>query len=93
VGWYGDMDLPPHAWKLLKAGPLDARIVIGAPVPLEDFHDRKSLARHSEDEIRSNLVRTLRGGDRDRALLITRPNSRPQPVKPPTGRASTGRMV
>ena len=93
VGWYGDMDLPPHAWKLLKAGPLDARIVIGAPVPLEDFHDRKSLARHSEDEIRTNLVRTLRGGDRDRSLLITRPNSRPQPVKPPTGRASTGRMV
>ncbi|HRY08184.1 MAG TPA: lysophospholipid acyltransferase family protein, partial [Hyphomicrobiaceae bacterium] len=61
IGWYGDMDLPPHAWELLKAGPLDVRIMVGPPVPLDAFADRKGLARHSEDEIRANVVRALRG--------------------------------
>ena len=34
VGWYGDMEMRSHAWRLLKAGPLDVRIRVGAPVPL-----------------------------------------------------------
>lgn len=81
VGWYGDMDLPPHAWELLKAGPLDARIVVGSPVPLDDFADRKSLARHSEDEVRTNVVRALRGLNQDAPITPTRPAARPTPVR------------
>lgn len=81
IGWYGDMDLPPHAWQLLKAGPIDARIVIGAPVPLDDFADRKALARHSEQEVRANLVRALRGLPRDAPLTPTRPAAGPAPVR------------
>ncbi|MBU2580405.1 MAG: 1-acyl-sn-glycerol-3-phosphate acyltransferase [Alphaproteobacteria bacterium] len=61
VGWYGDMEMGSHAWQLLKAGPLDVKISVGPPVPLADFKDRKELARHSETEIRSELVRILRG--------------------------------
>lgn len=61
VGWYGDMEMGAHAWQLLKAGPLDVTIHIGPPVPLEDFTNRKELARHSEQEIRTELVRILRG--------------------------------
>lgn len=79
VGWYGDMDLPPHAWELLKAGPLDARIVVGAPVLLDDFADRKALARHSEDEVRANVVRALRGLAPDVPVTPTRPASGPVP--------------
>lgn len=93
VGWYGDMDLPPHAWKLLQAGPIDARIVIGAPVPLEEFADRKSLARHSEDEIRNNLVCTLRGGDREQDIVTTRPRSGPRTKPHRPARPRSGRMV
>src|SRR5688572_28080389 len=37
VGWFGDMEMQSHAWALLKAGPLDVRIRIGAPAPLEAF--------------------------------------------------------
>lgn len=61
VGWYGDMEMGSHAWQLLKAGPLDVKISIGPPVPLQEFADRKELARHSEAEVRTELVRILRG--------------------------------
>ena len=30
VGWYGDMEMGRHAWNLLKSGPLDVRIMVGA---------------------------------------------------------------
>lgn len=61
VGWYGDMELAGHLWRLLKAGPLDVSITIGPPVPLADFADRKALARHSESEVRTSVMRLLRG--------------------------------
>jgi 1-acyl-sn-glycerol-3-phosphate acyltransferase len=60
IGWYGDMEMGGHAWNLLKSGPLDVRIVIGEPVPLDRFADRKQLAAHTEAEVRCNLVRLLR---------------------------------
>ncbi|MCH9809197.1 MAG: 1-acyl-sn-glycerol-3-phosphate acyltransferase [Alphaproteobacteria bacterium] len=78
VGWYGDMEMGSHAWQLLKAGPIDATIRIGPPVPLADFADRKELARHSEQEIRTSLVRILRGRPPDQAIELT-PNDR-EPV-------------
>jgi lyso-ornithine lipid O-acyltransferase len=61
VAWYGDMDLASHAWRLLGLGPLDAQIRIGPPVPLDDFADRKELARYAEGKIRSDVAELLRG--------------------------------
>lgn len=60
VGWYGDMEMGSHAWHLLKAGPLDVHVVIGPPVAIESFADRKALARHVETELRHDVVRMLR---------------------------------
>ncbi len=60
VGWYGDMEMGPHAWALLKAGPLDVHIRIGEPVPLSDFADRKELARYTETQVRQAVVDLLR---------------------------------
>ncbi|HYD15394.1 MAG TPA: lysophospholipid acyltransferase family protein [Hyphomicrobium sp.] len=73
VGWFGDMEMQSHAWELLKAGPLDVRIRIGAPIPLGEFADRKDLARRSEDEIRENVVRILRGYPADMSVVTTTP--------------------
>lgn len=73
VGWYGDMEMQSHAWELLKAGPLDVSIRIGDPIPLDDFADRKDLARRSEDEIRRNVVGLLRSYPRDADIAVTRP--------------------
>jgi 1-acyl-sn-glycerol-3-phosphate acyltransferase len=60
VAWYGDMDLASHAWRLLGLGPLDAHIRIGAPVPLDQFQDRKALARYAEERVRNDVVAMLR---------------------------------
>jgi 1-acyl-sn-glycerol-3-phosphate acyltransferase len=73
VGWFGDMEMQSHAWSLLKAGPLDVRIRIGAPIPLEEFADRKDLARRSEAEIRENVVRILRSYPDDADIMVITP--------------------
>ncbi len=70
VGWYGDMEMLSHAWRLLKAGPLDAHIHIGPPVPLDDFADRKELARHTEAQVREHVVRILRDKPRHEELVV-----------------------
>lgn len=69
VGWYGDMDMAPHAWELLKAGPLDVAIRIGPAVPIDHFKDRKHLAAHAEEEVRRNVVAMLRKNRSDAAPL------------------------
>lgn len=61
IAWYGDMDLASHAWRLLGLGPLDAHIRIGPPVPLDDFADRKALARYAEEQVRTDVAALLRG--------------------------------
>jgi 1-acyl-sn-glycerol-3-phosphate acyltransferase len=61
IAWYGDMDLASHAWRLLGLGPIDANIRIGPPVPLDEFPDRKALARYAEDKVRKDVGELLRG--------------------------------
>lgn len=73
VAWYGDMEMRSHAWELLKAGPLDVDVRIGPPVPLASFQDRKELARHSEEQVREQVVRTLRSRPTDEPLEIVPP--------------------
>ena len=62
IAWYGDMELAGHVWALLKDGPIDVHIRIGAAVPLADFADRKALALHSERAVRANVAELLRRG-------------------------------
>ncbi len=61
IAWYGDMELGGHVWALLKNGPIDVHIRIGAAVPLATFADRKALAQHAETEVRRRVSRLLRG--------------------------------
>jgi 1-acyl-sn-glycerol-3-phosphate acyltransferase len=81
VGWYGDMEMRSHAWRLLKAGPLDVRIRVGPPVPLASFADRKDLARQSEAEVREHVVRILRGRGMHEPLSVVGPAQGPGPRK------------
>ncbi|KAB2846460.1 MAG: 1-acyl-sn-glycerol-3-phosphate acyltransferase [Hyphomicrobiaceae bacterium] len=60
IAWYGDMEIAGHAWELLKAGPLDVEIIIGAPVSLAQAGHRKLLARRTETEVRNTVARLLR---------------------------------
>lgn len=61
IGWYGDMEMGGHAWELLKAGPIDVRIVISEPMTLDSFSNRKELARLTEKNVRAGVVGVLRG--------------------------------
>ena len=47
---------------LLTLRPLDAHIRIGPPVPLDDFADRKALARYAEEKVRNDVAELLREG-------------------------------
>jgi 1-acyl-sn-glycerol-3-phosphate acyltransferase len=90
VGWYGDMELAGHAWELLKAGPLDVRIRIGRPVPLAAFADRKELARHTEMEVRRDLVELLRGRREEAASARSGGSVSPEGVFEDSGGNSVG---
>jgi 1-acyl-sn-glycerol-3-phosphate acyltransferase len=93
VGWYGDMEMRSHAWRLLKAGPLDVRIRIGAPVPLASFADRKELARHSEAEVREHVVRILRARGPGEPLVIAAPPEGPRAAKPRPAEGQAAKWV
>lgn len=89
VGWYGDMEMQSHAWQLLKAGPLDVRIRIGDPIPLDSFTDRKDLARKSEDQVREHVVRLLRGRPDGEPVTVVAPPPELRQAAPPRGRSQT----
>ncbi len=91
VGWFGDMEMQSHAWELLKAGPLDVRIRISPPVPLDSFADRKDLARRSEDQIRENVVRLLRGYPDDMPISVTAPAAEARTASRPQSSGGTFR--
>jgi 1-acyl-sn-glycerol-3-phosphate acyltransferase len=58
--WYGDMELVPHLWEALKAGPLDVVVEFHPALDLQGM-DRKELTRRAEDLVRAGQVRALRG--------------------------------
>jgi 1-acyl-sn-glycerol-3-phosphate acyltransferase len=92
VGWYGDMEMRSHAWRLLKSGPLDVRIRVGAPVPLSSFVDRKDLARRSEAEVREHVVRILRARGPQEPLSIVAPEAT-APVRPRSSNGQAAKWV
>ena len=58
--WYGDMELVPHLWEALKAGPLDVVMEFHPPLSL-DTMDRKQLAKEAELAVRTGQTRALAG--------------------------------
>ena len=80
VSWYGDMDMLSHAWNYLKAGPLDVEVAVGVPQPLDNYKDRKDLARRTEDDVRGHVMRTLRGLPHDSDVLVATPAVQIEPV-------------
>ena len=69
-----------NAWRLLGLGPIDAYIRIGPPMPLDQFPDRKALARYAEDKVRGDVAELLRGGSESGAIA---PKDAPEPIKTP----------
>ena len=56
--WYGDMELVPHLWEALKAGPLDVIVQFHEPLPAMD---RKELAKIAWETVRKGQAAALAG--------------------------------
>jgi lyso-ornithine lipid O-acyltransferase len=59
--WYADMELVPHLWEALAAGPLTVRIVVHPVLDEGTRLDRKAAAVASEHLIRRGLAAALHG--------------------------------
>jgi len=55
IAWYGDMELAPHLWALLREGPLDVAVQWGEPIMLDTTNDRKSATLRAQAIIRQSL--------------------------------------
>jgi 1-acyl-sn-glycerol-3-phosphate acyltransferase len=64
VAWYGDTELLPHLWALVKSGGIDCEVTYGAPIRFDRRSDRKAVARQAEAAVRS-LVAPCLAGRRD----------------------------
>lgn len=61
AAWFGDMDLAPHLLDVLRHGAIDVEVTFGAPVQLDEAHDRKSVTRACEEAVRSLTAQALAG--------------------------------
>ncbi|HUO93773.1 MAG TPA: lysophospholipid acyltransferase family protein, partial [Rhizomicrobium sp.] len=59
--WYGDMELVPHLWEALKAGPLDVIVEFHEPMTVDAVGGRKMLATLTEQIVRRGQTRALAG--------------------------------
>lgn len=64
VAWYGDMDLAPHLWSFLKAGPVEAVLTWGEPIAFGPGSDRKTVTAAAEEAVRAMTGAALTGRPR-----------------------------
>ncbi len=57
--WYGDMELVPHLWEAIKAGPIDVVVEFHPPIDVDSAGGRKALAVAAENIIRQGQTRAL----------------------------------
>ncbi len=59
--WYGDMELVPHLWEAIKAGPVDVVVEFHPPMTIDTAGGRKALAATAEMLVREGQARALAG--------------------------------
>ena len=52
IAWFGDADLAPHIWQLLKSAPVECVIAFGPPLAFELESERKAVAAETEARVR-----------------------------------------
>jgi 1-acyl-sn-glycerol-3-phosphate acyltransferase len=52
LAWFGDAELAPHIWLLLKSAPVDCVVRFGAPLNFTRESDRKGIALETERCVR-----------------------------------------
>lgn len=82
VAWYGDVEILPHMWDILRDGAIDVTVTFGTPVTVDGATDRKTLARRLEGDVRRMTAEALRGGPRSIAMPTPAPEDPPMAVTP-----------
>lgn len=59
--WYGDMDLAPHLWQVVKLGGMTVEVEFHPPVTIEDFPSRKALADHCQRAVAQGVAHAVSG--------------------------------
>ena len=62
ISWWGDMDLMNHLWNILKLNSVT--ILVIAHEPIEEVHDRKSLAKIAWEQVSQGMGLALSGKPR-----------------------------
>ena len=52
LAWFGDADLAPHIWLLLKNAPVECLVTFGDSLPFHSESDRKKIALETEHRVR-----------------------------------------
>ncbi len=78
--WYGDMDLPPHLWRLLGLGKLEAVVEFHPPVMVADFASRKALADFCHQRVSRGVGRSLAGRNGAPEIPLSEPLREPEPI-------------
>ncbi len=68
--WYGDMELPGHAWEAMGLGRLTVVVEFHPPVTIDQFGSRKKLGEHCFSEVSDGLSRALGGRPRTRRKAL-----------------------
>lgn len=59
--WYGDMELPGHAWRVLGLGRVRVDVVLHPPLTLDALGSRKALADHCQRVVAEGAAAALAG--------------------------------
>jgi lyso-ornithine lipid O-acyltransferase len=57
--WYGDMEMEPHLWSAMAAGPIEVDIICHPPISIEQAGGRKAAAKYAESMVRQGLTWAL----------------------------------
>lgn len=59
--WYGDMELPPHLWRMIRAGKLTVTVEFHAAQSLDTVGSRKALAEVCWQSVAGGVERAVTG--------------------------------
>jgi 1-acyl-sn-glycerol-3-phosphate acyltransferase len=61
--WYGDMDMIPHLWNVLKLGSFKVDITFLPPIQKNQFEDHKALSHYCQTLVSNTFSAKIRGRD------------------------------
>ncbi len=61
VTWYGDMELVPHLWDMVRRGPIEAVVVFHPPLATETTDSRKQMAAAAQEAVAAGVADAIAG--------------------------------